>query len=88
MNAAVEEGSYDLYINHTFIAEVEGQSVNMWIPMAHSDPNTVPEKVSYQAADPKFFYHIVGTTKLIIQRFQDDVDIGLHNAKFFGFENS
>lgn len=80
--------SYDIYINHIFIVEVTDHNVYMWIPMTHHDPRTVPEKVSYSAADPKFFQHLVGTAKLIIQRFQDDADIGLHNAKLFGLDNN
>lgn len=80
-NGGKEQDIYDVYFNYTFIAEVSDTAVTMYIPSLCGQE--VPQKVFYSAIDPKFFYHVVGTARMIFQRYQDLADDGLKRSKYF-----
>lgn len=72
---------HNFYMNNVFLGEVHNKHVIMWIPAA--DDEQLPVKCEYQAADPKFFRHILATVKLITQRHIDMANQGFQRAQYF-----
>lgn len=73
---------YDnIFVDHVPLGEVTDTAVMIWIPSM--DGHQVSELATYYAADPKFFQHVCGTIKMILQRHQDAADDALRGAKYF-----
>lgn len=71
-------GHCNLYMNNIYLGKVYATHVIMWAPKLRMN-----EKHEFHATDPKFFEHIIETTKPITQRHIELADKGLQQSQYF-----